>query len=82
MHGQVLAQWPQMFRILDMFRTCRFCVSVRVVNSLVRCLCAVAAREASATTTDGAEVDADADMPAGGRLVRVPIDELQQIERK
>ncbi|KAI0248187.1 hypothetical protein BJV78DRAFT_1238678 [Lactifluus subvellereus] len=60
-HGQVLAQWPQMFRILDMF---------------------LAAREASATTGDGVEVDAGADVPAGGRLVRVPIDELQQTEQK
>jgi len=57
-HGQVLAQWPQMFRILNMF---------------------VAARRASATTDDRAEVDtSDPDVPLGGRLVRVPIDELQQ----
>jgi len=60
-HGQVLAQWPQMFRILNMF---------------------VAAREASAATGDGAEVDPDTDVPPGGRLVRVPIDELQQTESK
>ncbi|KAH9962004.1 hypothetical protein BGW80DRAFT_1181054 [Lactifluus volemus] len=56
-HGQVLAQWPQMFRILNMF---------------------LAAREASAMTANGAEVDAATDVSAGGRLVRVPIDELQQ----
>jgi len=60
-HGQVLAQWPQMFRILDTF---------------------VAAREASAATGDGTEVDPDTDVPPGGRLVRVPIDELQQSESK
>lgn len=40
----------------------------------------VAAREASAATGDGAEVDPDTDVPPGGRLVRVPIDELQQSE--
>ncbi|KAH9963763.1 hypothetical protein BC827DRAFT_1190701 [Russula dissimulans] len=57
-HGQVLAQWPQMFRILNMF---------------------VAAREASASTDEEAGVDVDP-VPPGGRLVRVPIDELQQAE--
>ena len=39
-----------------------------------------AAREASSTaiTGDGgAKVDTDTDVPLGGRLVRVPIDELQ-----
>jgi hypothetical protein len=29
-------------------------------------------------TTDGAEIDAATNVSAGGRLVRVPIDELQQ----
>jgi hypothetical protein len=43
---------------------------------------AVAAREASGTTGEGAGVDAATDVPAGGRLVRVPIDELQQAEQK
>jgi len=58
-HGQVLAQWPQMFRTLALF---------------------AAAREASSaaiTGDNGARVDADTDVPPGGRLVRVPIDELQ-----
>lgn len=58
-HGQVLAQWPQMFRILMLF---------------------AAAREASSATItgdDGAGVDTDTDVRPGGRLVRVPIDELQ-----
>jgi len=58
-HGQVLAQWPQMFRILILF---------------------AAAREASSaakTGDDDAGVDTDTDVPPGGRLVRVPIDELQ-----
>ncbi|KAI0273941.1 hypothetical protein BGY98DRAFT_997609 [Russula aff. rugulosa BPL654] len=58
-HGQVLAQWPQMFRILGLF---------------------AAAREASSAATTGdddAGVDTDTDVPPGGRLVRVPIDELQ-----
>jgi len=59
-HGQVLAQWPQMFRILMLF---------------------AAAREASSTAKtddDGAGMNIDADVPpGGGRLVRVPIDELQ-----
>jgi len=57
-HGQVLAQWPQMFRILNMF---------------------VAAREASASTSEEAGADPVL-VPPGGRLVRVPIDELQQTE--
>jgi len=57
-HGQVLAQWPQMFRILNMF---------------------VAAREASASTGEEPGVDVDP-VPPGGRLVRVPIDELRQAE--
>ncbi|KAH8997697.1 hypothetical protein EDB86DRAFT_2803436 [Lactarius hatsudake] len=50
--GEVLAQWPQMFRILNLF--------------------------------PGMETD-DADpspLPPGERLVRVPIDELQQAEQK
>jgi len=59
-HGKVLAQWPQMFRILMMF---------------------AAAREASSaakTADDGAGTNTDSDVPpGGGRLVRVPIDELQ-----
>jgi hypothetical protein len=42
----------------------------------------VAAREASAATGDGAEVDPDTDVPPGGRLVRVPVDELQQSQSK
>ncbi|KAI0291132.1 hypothetical protein BC826DRAFT_912598 [Russula brevipes] len=55
-HGQVLAQWPQMFRILNMFGA-----------------------SSSSTTDDRAEADtSDPDVPLGGRLVRVPIDELQQ----
>ena len=39
-----------------------------------------AARESSAAATDddGGEVDPNVDVPSGGRLVRVPIDELQQ----
>ncbi|KAI0292503.1 hypothetical protein B0F90DRAFT_1822877 [Multifurca ochricompacta] len=60
-HGQVLAQWPQMFRILNTF---------------------LAAREASTTTgEEGADPDASF-LPPGGRLVRVPIDELQHAEQK
>ena len=42
----------------------------------------MAAREASVATSDGMEVDADADVPPGGRLIRVPVDELQQAESK
>ncbi|KAI9453134.1 hypothetical protein BJY52DRAFT_1123812 [Lactarius psammicola] len=50
--GEVLAQWPQMFRILNLFRA-------------------------------GMETDTDASLqPPGERLVRVPIDELQQAEQK
>ncbi|KAF8482455.1 hypothetical protein DFH94DRAFT_690666 [Russula ochroleuca] len=61
-HGQVLAQWPQMFHILNMF---------------------AAARESSSVAaTDGAWVDTDAAVPPGGRLVRVPIDELQLADIK
>ncbi|KAI0258686.1 hypothetical protein BC834DRAFT_974903 [Gloeopeniophorella convolvens] len=61
-HGQVLAQWPQMFRTLDMF---------------------LAAREAAAMAAEGAERDANTSyLPPGGRLVRVPLDELQQAEQK
>jgi len=51
-------------------------------NVLRLSLSAVAAREASAATSDGDEVDADVDVPPGGRLVRVPIDELQQGQSK
>ncbi|KAH9993512.1 hypothetical protein BJV74DRAFT_770895 [Russula compacta] len=60
-HGQVLAQWPQMFRILNMF---------------------VAARETSTAPDGGAQVDTDTDAPPGSRLVRVPIDELQEAESR
>jgi hypothetical protein len=31
---------------------------------------------------DGVEVDADTDVPAGGHLIHVPIDELQHIQQK
>ena len=43
------------------------------------CVSIAAARESSAAATDddGAGVDTYADVPPGGRLVRVPIDELQ-----
>lgn len=44
------------------------------------CFATAAAREASSsaiTGDDGAGVDTDTDVPPGGRLVRVPIDELQ-----
>jgi hypothetical protein len=50
-------------------------------NSHHTCFTAAAAREASSaakTGDDGAGVDTDIDVPpGGGRLVRVPIDELQ-----
>ncbi|KAH9170125.1 hypothetical protein EDB89DRAFT_1853745 [Lactarius sanguifluus] len=58
--GEVLAQWPQMFRILNLFR-------------------------GLATYAEGAGMETDADpspLPPGERLVRVPIDELQQAEQK
>ncbi|KAH9044177.1 hypothetical protein EDB84DRAFT_1266247 [Lactarius hengduanensis] len=59
--GEVLAQWPQMFRILNLF-------------------------QGLATYAEGAgmeETDADpSSLPPGERLVRVPIDELQQAEQK
>ncbi|KAI0260843.1 hypothetical protein BC834DRAFT_831126 [Gloeopeniophorella convolvens] len=58
-HGQVLAQWPQMFRTLDMF-----CTSSSPSK---------AARTRDANTSY---------LPPGGRLVRVPLDELQQAEQK
>lgn len=79
-HGQVLAQWPQMFRILNMFGTGGsphpfLCI----ITHIMACVSLAAARESSAAATndDGAGVGPDADVPPGGRLVRVPIDELQ-----
>ncbi|KAH9062368.1 hypothetical protein EDB87DRAFT_1682030 [Lactarius vividus] len=62
--GEVLAQWPQMFRILNLF---------------------LAARGGLATYAEGAGMETDTDpspLPPGERLVRVPIDELQQAEQK
>ncbi|KAF8256602.1 hypothetical protein EI94DRAFT_1764784 [Lactarius quietus] len=62
--GEVLAQWPQMFRILNLF---------------------LVARGGLATCVEGAGMETDADaspLPSGERLVRVPIDELQQAEQK
>jgi hypothetical protein len=57
-------------------------VIVHSIDRSVLLLYAVAAREATGTTRDEAEIDAAGDVPAGGRLVRVPIDELQQAEQK
>jgi hypothetical protein len=47
------------------------------------CVSTAAARETSSVeATDGACVDTDAVVPPGGRLVRVPIDELQLADIK
>ena len=54
----------------------------QVIDRCILLLYAVAAREATGMTRDDVEVDAAGDVPAGGRLVRVPIDELQQAEQK
>lgn len=62
--GEVLAQWPQMFRILNLFLAARGGLTAYVEGV-------------------GMETDADASLlPPGERLVRVPIDELQQAEQK
>ena len=87
-----------MFRILNMFGAYILCVLFPVFLSLCLrrrgrissqiaqrtslYVSTVAAREASVAAGDGAEVDPDTDVPPGGRLVRVPIDELQQTESK
>ena len=61
-----MEQWPNMFRILNLYRKCDDLK--RVVNNHRRVF-QVAARE------QGAETSEDADTP-GERLVRVPIDEV------
>ena len=50
-----------------------------IITYIMACISAAAARESSAAATndDGAGVGTNADVPPGGRLVRVPIDELQ-----
>lgn len=62
----------------------RFAPSVDLSDHAVRCdISAVSARETSAAPDGGAEVDTDTDAPpAGSRLVRVPIDELQEAESR
>jgi hypothetical protein len=54
-----------------------------IVTYLMACVSTAAVRETSSVgATDGACVDADAVVPPGGRLVRVPIDELQLADIK
>ena len=54
-----------------------------IVTYIMACVSTAAARETSSVaTTDGAWVDTDAVVPPGGRLVRVPIDELQLADIK
>lgn len=71
-HGQVLAQWPQMFKILETF--CKLHMrtgySINSSNELHTFL--VSTREQ--IREDDEDVPAP---PAGERLVRVPMDELQ-----
>jgi hypothetical protein len=54
-----------------------------IVTYIMACISTAAARESSSVAaTDGAWVDTDAAVPPGGRLVRVPIDELQLADIK
>lgn len=56
-----------------------------IITHTMACISTVEAREsfsAAVTENDGAGVDSDTDVPPGGRLVRVPIDELQKAATK
>lgn len=70
-HGQVLEQWPNMFRILGLFRQYLFVSLYRCAESFLT----VANRE-QPTELSG---DANSTPPTeeGSCLVRIPIDELQ-----
>ncbi|KAG5729522.1 hypothetical protein E4T56_gene4602 [Termitomyces sp. T112] len=54
-HGQVLEQWPKMFRILSLFLATRNCQGIETDNQ-----------------------ESDSALVEGQRLVRIPIEELQQ----
>lgn len=70
-HGQVLEQWPNMFRILSLFRRSFHFTATLASNTVV-----VSQREQHTE-------DESAPAPAAGeRLVRVPIEELRQTESK
>ena len=70
--GQVLETWPNMFRILGLFCTCTEFI---VLYAVQRAAVTVASREKSSELNDQGNEE-----PAGERLVRVPIEELQTSE--
>ena len=72
-HGQVLEQWPHMFKILSLF--CMSCVSHICFRSR-RDKCAVSSREQA----PGSEEPTSHEF-GGERLVRVPLEELQATDR-
>lgn len=69
-HGQVLAQWPKMFQILS-----QICKSGLFTGATTLNLEAVSARDSFQAESSG-----KVSLPTeeGQRLVRIPIDELQQ----
>jgi len=72
-HGQVLAQWPKMFQILTHFR--------KFHNDNILLVPPVYSRVPSVASKESFEVEAEGQPPSiaeGQRLVRVPIEELQE----
>lgn len=72
-HGQVLEQWPNMFRILSLF--CEYISTVATCSALSDDPDPVANR-GQATELQGDE-ESSASTGDGSCLVRIPIDELQ-----
>ncbi|KAF5322493.1 hypothetical protein D9619_001366 [Psilocybe cf. subviscida] len=74
-HGQVLAQWPKMFQILSQFRESPSLTEDNRSNFEDR---QVATRESfNADQESGTSLEEGAE---GQRLVRIPIEELQQAD--
>ncbi|KAI0644579.1 hypothetical protein C8Q79DRAFT_781676 [Trametes meyenii] len=71
-HGQVLEQWPNMFRILNLF-----CMHVRVREVFLLMLSPLVSQR-----EQHAEDETTSSPSTGERLVRVPIEELRQADSK